>query len=167
MASIPQLPLELALVEACDFQVGVETELEVNVPAVKKEQKTQKPESKPEPEVTLEDGKLLKKLKKVWPKILKEVKKQNKSLEVFLRAAEPEAIEDDTLLLKFYYRFHKEMVEEPKNRSIVEDIIGEEVAQPVRIKGIMGGKPTSKKESKSENIKKEEPDAATIFGHID
>ena len=181
-ASIPQLPLELALVEACDFQVGVETELEskveskedkneVSAPAEasveKKEEKPPIAETKLKPEVAFEDGKLLKKIIKVWPKVLKEVKKQNKSLEVFLRSSEPEAIEDDSLLLKFYYRFHKERVEDPKNRKIVEGVVEKEVAQPVKIKGIMGKKPESKKLSRSENIKKEESDPATIFGHMD
>ena len=179
MASIPPLPLELAFVEACDFYAsgdgGLDSETsseeaqEVKTSENKIEETIPKLTVVPKPKVSLGDEKLLKRVKKDWAKILKEVKKENKSLEVFLRAAEPENIEEDTLFLKFYYRFHKERVEEPKNRKILEAIIEKEVAQPVRIKGIMGERPLSKKSEtpKLKSVKKEEPDAATIFGQID
>lgn len=178
MVSISQLPLELAFVEACDFHVG--SSREVVSPEVKEESPevtNPEPEVKEvspkvveqKPKVNLDEEKTLKKIKKDWPKILKEVRKENKSLEVFLRGAEPDKIEEDTLFLKFYYRFHKERVEEPKNRKILEGVLEKEVAQPVRIKGIMGEKPASKRKQDyiPKDIKKEEPDAATIFGQLD
>lgn len=178
MASIPQLPLELAVVEACDFHVGGSGEI-VIPEVIEEAQEDTIPEPEVEkvipkvrtqkPKVSLDEEKTLKKVKKDWPKILKEIRKENKALEVFLRAAEPEKVEEDTLFLKFYYRFHKERVEDQKNRKIIESVLEKELAQPVRMKGILGERPSHKKKSvpKPDGIKKEVPDAATIFGQID
>ena len=177
MASIPQLPLELAIVEACDFHVGGSGETVIEVSEENQDDVSSQPEEKKVATVVkeqkqsanLREERLLKKVKKEWPKILKEVKKENKSLEVFLRASEPDKVEEDILFLKFYYRFHKERVEDQKNRKILENIIKKEISQPVRIKGVLGERPESKKKREiiPETIKKEESDAATIFGQLE
>ncbi len=182
MATIPQLPLELALIVACDYQTESEVEVgesaEAEKPVVKKVKKEtdiqrateakDRPEVRGEPKSEVSEEKLLKKVKAAWPKILRQVKAKNKSLEIFLRGAVPDRVEEDVVYLKFYYRFHKERVEDPRNRKIIEEILEKEVDSPVRIKGIMGEKPSgkTKQEKELEEVKGEE-DPAGIFGKLD
>ena len=52
--------------------------------------------------------------------ILGAVKPYNHSVEAFLRAARPKKIKDGKLLIEVFYKFHKEKLEEEKNRKIVE-----------------------------------------------
>jgi len=178
MATIPQLPLELALVEACDFEVksendsdkAIETELDQKEKPDTKIEKENKASGngKTKSKEDISEEKILKKIKIAWPNILKEVRSKNKSLEMFMKAAIPESFEDETLNLKFYYQFHKDRVEDNKNRTMIESVIEREVASPVKIRGIMGGKPPEKakpKELVQESQKNEDP--SQIFGGFD
>jgi len=223
MATIPQLPLELALVEACDFQVesdraiepsgeqfGKETPLrqgsagqakgteEKEEPAIKllrnrakEEQKKIKSSGSRKSEkqilnkqslrpsdykvqddsfngkkTEVSEEKILKKVKDAWPAILKESRSQNKSLEIFLRAAIPDRVEEDTLFLKFSYRFHKDMVEEPKYRSILEAILEKQLQTSVKIKSVLVERP-KKVEQEPKLETRDEVDPAGIFGKLD
>ena len=57
------------------------------------------------------------------------------SLDALLRSAcKPMALEDDTLILGFYYTFHKEKIEDPKYRHLVEKKLKEVFGQPYKIK---------------------------------
>ncbi len=56
------------------------------------------------------------------------------NLDAFLRSAcEPMALENDTLLLGFYYSFHKEKIEDPKYRHLVEKKLKEVFGKPYKI----------------------------------
>ncbi|MDD3679099.1 MAG: DNA polymerase III subunit gamma/tau [Patescibacteria group bacterium] len=57
-----------------------------------------------------------------WHHFLLEVKAKNNTLHAFLRVANP-LFTDNDLCLNFPYKFHKEKLEESKNRIIVEDIV--------------------------------------------
>jgi DNA polymerase-3 subunit gamma/tau len=62
----------------------------------------------------------------------------NGNLDAFLRSAcEPMALEDDTLTLGFYYSFHKEKIEDPKYRHLVEKKLKEVFGQPYKLKCIL------------------------------
>jgi len=62
----------------------------------------------------------------------------NGNLDAFLRSAcEPMALEDDTLTLGFYYSFHKEKIEDPKYRHLVERKLKEVFGQPYKLKCIL------------------------------
>ena len=62
----------------------------------------------------------------------------NGNLDAFLRSAcEPMALEYDTLTLGFYYSFHKEKIEDPKYRHLVERKIKEVFGQPYKLKCIL------------------------------
>ena len=186
MATIPQLPLELALVEACEFEAGGGEEENTksdnssedkrkSEPEIKEEAKVAeeddfkedgKAKAKINPKLNISEEKILQEVKKAWPKILKEVRTKNKSLEVFLRSTKPESIEDETISLKFYYRFHKDRVEDPKNRKILEEVIEKEVDNPVRIKGVMSERPAVKAK-KIEKKQADQTDPVQIFGQLE
>ena len=179
-ATIPQLPLELALVEACDFEVNSENDSSKEIepetkldkkkdpaPKIEKENKTSG-NGKTNSKEDSSEEKVLRKIKDAWPSILKGVRSKNKSLEMFMKTAVPESVEDETLTLKFYYQFHKDRVEDDKNRMIIEGIIEQEVASPVKIRGVMGGKPPEKakpKEAVQESQTSDDP--TQIFGGFD
>jgi len=60
-------------------------------------------------------------LESKWGNLLLAVKPFNHSVEAFLRATRPSKIENGELILEVFYPFHKERLEENRNRQIVED----------------------------------------------
>lgn len=55
-----------------------------------------------------------------WGEVLTAVKPYNHSVEAFLRAARPKKMTKEGLIIEVFYKFHKEKLEEAKNRKIVE-----------------------------------------------
>ena len=138
---IDQLPLELAVIDFINNNKGVSVKQieEKSDPEVEKIEKTIKI-LKPKKDETeeKEDEDLVKKtdennslilevtgidLDKViqsWGNILLAIKPINHSVEAFLRAAKPIKFTDRKLVLEVFYPFHKDRLEEPKNKKIVE-----------------------------------------------
>ena len=52
-------------------------------------------------------------------------------------ACKPVSLEDDTLVLGFYYSFHKEKIEDAKYRHLVEKKLKEVFGQPYKIRCIL------------------------------
>jgi hypothetical protein len=69
-----------------------------------------------------------------WPQVLAGVRDASRSIEAFLKACEPKAVLDDTVVLGFFYQFHKESVENPKNKVVVEDVLSKVLGQRLRIR---------------------------------
>jgi pyruvate/2-oxoacid:ferredoxin oxidoreductase alpha subunit len=108
------LPIELAIV---DFLATKNQGVEVKkIEEVKSE--VVAAEDKIVSEVKLGFG--LEKIDSDWGKVLVAVKPYNHSVEAFLRAARPKSIKGNLLTLEVFYPFHKDKLEEPKNRKIVE-----------------------------------------------
>ncbi len=67
-----------------------------------------------------------------WGNILMAVKPFNHSVEAFLRAARPIELDGRKLVLEVFYPFHKDRLEEARNRKIVESgllkVLGAELA---------------------------------------
>jgi DNA polymerase-3 subunit gamma/tau len=60
------------------------------------------------------------------------------NLDALLRSAcEPLSLENDTLILGFYYDFHKEKIEDPKYRHMVEAKVSEVFGQPYKIRCVL------------------------------
>jgi len=75
-----------------------------------------------------------------WKEFIQSLRGEGSSgnLDAFLRSAcEPVALEDDTLVLGFYYSFHKEKIEDPKYRHLVERKLKEVFGQPYKLKCIL------------------------------
>jgi len=111
-AVIGQLPMELAVVEFC----GEKTE--------NSDQKTVDSEPEKEEEYVVEGGGegvvKVEDIEKDWGKLLVAVKPFNHSVEAFLRAARPLSVRGKIVTMEVFYPFHKDKLEEPKNRQIVE-----------------------------------------------
>jgi DNA polymerase-3 subunit gamma/tau len=59
-------------------------------------------------------------IEKKWGNLLLAVKPYNHSVEAFLRSTRPKSINGSILTLEVFYPFHKDRLEEAKNRKIVE-----------------------------------------------
>ena len=114
--SIDQLPLELAVVELLK---GKNPSVFQTSPLDKGDLK------KTEKVVKIKDIDLaIEAVERDWGKVLTTVKPFNHSVEAFLRAARPKVIKGDRLVLEVFYPFHKDKLEEQKNREIVEKGLG-------------------------------------------
>lgn len=72
-----------------------------------------------------------------WPELVDALKGQGSkgSLDALLRnACEPIAIEGETLVVGFYYPFHKSKIEDPKYRHLVEKKVSEVFGAPYKIR---------------------------------
>ena len=120
--SIDQLPIELAVVEM--LRSGKTGTGEVRLPPEKKTVITNEPvkaEALPKVKEVLKEIDLqVEAVEKEWSNVLTAVKPYNHSVEAFLRAARPTKIRGDRVVLEVFYPFHKDKLEEPKNRQIVE-----------------------------------------------
>ncbi|MBW6431718.1 hypothetical protein K0A96_00860 [Patescibacteria group bacterium] len=67
-----------------------------------------------------------------------EIKSRNNTLHAFLRVANPE-FSDDSVTLIFPYKFHKERLEETKNKRTVEEVISKVYGQQYELKCILEG----------------------------
>ena len=60
------------------------------------------------------------------------------NLDALLRSAcEPVALEGDTLVLGFYYPFHRDRIDDPKYRHLVEKKLGEVFGTPYQVKCVL------------------------------
>jgi DNA polymerase-3 subunit gamma/tau len=151
------LPLELALVEcslAGDEEKPVTAaESGKKVVSYIKEEKEEQVSVSPEPVmagqqaepsaqimVELEPDRKIEYIRTHWNEFVETLRGMGSSgnLDAFLRSAcEPIDIEDDTLVLEFYYPFHKEKIENPKYCRMVERKLSETFGTPNKIKCVL------------------------------
>jgi len=135
---IDQLPLQLAVVDFLDGKfekpetdkkvekttvVTTETTIVEEKQAVVAVEETVVEEDKPMEgigDTVGAEGLEFERVEKEWSKMLLAVKPFNHSVEAFLRAARPKLFRGKTLVLEVFYPFHKDRLEEAKNRKVVE-----------------------------------------------
>jgi DNA polymerase-3 subunit gamma/tau len=89
------------------------------------------------------------------------------NLDAFLRSScEPLSIEDNTLTLGFYHKFHKEYIEDPKYKHLVERKLREVFGRSYQVRCVLtSGKAKGKTETESPLVKAaKESYGATIVG---
>ncbi len=144
---IPQLPLELAVVE----WLGEER---VKEPEEKEEKKVEKTPQVVSGKTSRQDGELFNEVKKRWQDVLAGVRPLNHSVEALLRATRPNKVQNGVLILEVFYEFHKERLETDKCRSVVEEVASEVVNKPLKLRCILG--------QREEVVKKEETAEDTV-----
>jgi DNA polymerase-3 subunit gamma/tau len=135
---IDQLPLELVVVEFCgqkrnngeqkvkkEIEEKVEEEVVIKTVMVEEGKKEESIEQiVSEEEVINQVGCLeIETVEQKWGNLLTVIKPFNHSVEAFLRASRPKSIKGKTLLLEVFYPFHKDRLEEAKNRKIVDECL--------------------------------------------
>ena len=146
------LPLELAMVECALPQGGAATpaaieKREIIVEKSATPTKPEKTEGEPAgtPEPTGEKPAMPQKFEKSdieyfrnrWKDVVSATKGMGSkgNLDALLRSAcEPVALEGETLVLGFYYEFHKEKIEDPKYRHMVEAKVSEVFGKNYKIR---------------------------------
>ena len=149
------LSLELALVE-CVLSVAEKNQLVHPAPSVPKKladvaslsvEQTKSP-PKPQPSVQTKTDEIpdmksagdIDYLRSRWKEFIRAMHGEGSSgnLDAFLRSAcEPVNIEDSTLILGFYHSFHKEKIEDPKYKHLVEKKLQEFFGQPYKLRCII------------------------------
>jgi len=69
-----------------------------------------------------------------WSEILEKVKPLNHSVQAFLKATRPKALEDGFLILEVFYKFHKDQLEKEQCRKIFEKAAGEVLGREIKLK---------------------------------
>lgn len=146
--AIDQLPLELAVIEFLSSNNQEIPPGDSLRRATSKQSPTNNDQNKIEEskveisEVDLGIG--VEEIERNWAKILVAVKPFNHSVEAFLRAARPKSINGNLLTLEVFYPFHKDKLEEQKNRKIVEGGLVSVLGKEMVLKCVLG---KSKRES--------------------
>lgn len=81
-----------------------------------------------------------------WSVIVKETIKINTSVHALLRSATPIDIKGNVLELEVLYEFHKERLEAPKNRKILENVLKETFKENLSINCIINSEKRPKKD---------------------
>lgn len=137
-AVIPQLPLELAVISLCDSSgpqslVGGKKNgvgpTSGGKPSTSSHNKKSSQSSNSK--VSASGNSTLDRITQKWAIVVKGTKDYNHSIQALLKAATPlELLEDNTLVLEVAYSFHKERIESPKNRDVVESVLREVMEDP-------------------------------------
>jgi DNA polymerase-3 subunit gamma/tau len=130
-SSVPQLPLEVAVVAIGEPPVrrgggenrGVresgnqgagESENRLPVQAGKTKESGSKTSEEPEKRSNSSDH---------WPELMAAVKPLNHSIAALLRSCEPGVVSGKRLVIRAFYPFHKERLEDKKNIAILEETV--------------------------------------------
>lgn len=113
---IPQLPLEIAIIELCyaNNQVNSTTPGSIISPSKA---------ATPPRTNSFKSGIALDDIMNKWTEVLVKVKKFNHSLSFILRACEPRGIEGDQICLAFKYKFHKDRVDNQQIKTMIENVL--------------------------------------------
>jgi len=130
--SIPQLPLEMAIVELC---LTKEDENSVSPTVVRdnyassslinKKESASESDAKnenfsaPAPDLSLAE------INKLWPEVLVKIKKHNHSLSFVLQNCVPKSLHAGVMSLHFKYKFHRDRILDASIKSIMESTLAE------------------------------------------
>lgn len=134
-ASIPSLPLEIALMESSPDRIGVGESAPIGSESEDTGQITQQASS---PD--------LQKIAEKWSYILETAKSYNYSLEALLRSAKVVSCERDVVIVEVPYSFHQRMLEAPKSKDMLESILSDILSRSIKISTVIGQRPQSKED---------------------
>jgi hypothetical protein len=122
---IDQLPLQLAVIDFVgEGEIKKEDKkVETEKPKIDLAKKIIKKVAKKDEVVEVTSqvcGCDLTQIEESWGKLLSCVKPHNHSVEAFLRATRPKIFDGKRLVVEVFYPFHKDKLEELKNKQIVE-----------------------------------------------
>jgi len=94
-------------------------------------------------------------LEENWGKVLRAIRPRNRSVEALLKSCEPLSIQGDCVTLGFYHSFHKERMDQDRNRKIVEQALTEIAGRVLRVKYVLCEGDRVQKEQQSEASRRE------------
>ena len=132
-STIASLPLELVIVEWCGSDKSEKSENSEN----RNDQKIrepEKPEKSDESDTPTIRSSECSDFSEKWSQIVAATKPYNHSLNAFLKAARPVGVRDNFLIIEVAYKFHKEKLEEPKNRDVLEKVISDIMGKEIKVR---------------------------------
>jgi DNA polymerase-3 subunit gamma/tau len=136
-SSIATLPLEVAVVEVTHWEEG-EEEAPSSLPEKEEEKVEEKaPRKAVKAPVVSPDGR--------WQELMQRVKPLNHSIAALLRSCEPVGVKGKRFTIRAFYPFHKERLEEPRNRTILEGLVKEIYGKRITLKTELSDKKDSPK----------------------
>lgn len=133
-ASIPSLPLELAVVEICGEQLSVIAAIPPTPSLIDTPSDLHIPTSS----AISSDSSDILKLKEKWTFVLETVRPYNFSLEALLRAVNIIECSDIQVVMEVPYSFHQRILEAPKNRDLIESILSDILGRQVKVTTVLG-----------------------------
>lgn len=141
---IPQLPLELAVLE---FTASSKRSMSVkeenhHTPLVaqhttpEKKQSSASTHAQPDPSDCLN----LEKLTAHWSDYIEALKPYNHSVAGVVRGARPKSVEGDLVTIEAFYSFHQERLSDPKVRDILACVLKKLFGVPVKVQIVLGKK---------------------------
>lgn len=146
---IPQLPFQLAVIdyfERLSLPEKKEEKLVINAEDKSNEEQKEKSlnQEQSQKKLNANPGQHLdlSALKNKWTEFLEVVKPMNHSVSAFLRACRPKQIEGRHLVLEVFYQFHKDQLEQERNRRIVEEALEQIFQTSLRVKCELSSRPS-------------------------
>jgi len=144
----PQLPLELAFVEAAlpaEERAAPGGDRPTPPPPPRRRQDNSSPVAlQPTPAKAASPGQPaagsglgLEQVQDCWPELLRVIRQHNLSLEALLRSGEPIGVEENAVLIGFAHQFHKSKVEEDSCRRVIEEALERLLARPVQMRCVL------------------------------
>lgn len=161
-ASIPSLPLEVAVVEACGlvnssqlvvhsqdnevkFQTKVEPEIKFKDKAVVRDEEKE-PTSTSNEQITNNSSTDIAKIQEKWAYILETVRQYNYSLEALLRTVKIMECSEKVIVIEVPYSFHQRILEAPKSKDLLESILADILGRSIKVTTKLGSRPVRKEE---------------------
>ncbi len=123
ISPIPQLPLELAIVEFCGQQAIGEKEHVRVAPAVESAGL-----------ITLD------KLTEHWTDIIDAIKPYNHSVAGVMRSTRPKSVDHGIVTIEAFYPFHKDKLGETKNREAIAETLKKLFGEKAKVEIVLGKK---------------------------
>lgn len=130
-ALIPQMPLELAVIEICS---QIEKKVNFNY---KDSNDNFLPNN--EKKINSNSSSSVKKeeIEKQWPEFLTRLKPHNHSLSFVMQSCQIKDVNDNTILLAFKYKFHKDRLDSPDINKIVKSVLFDVFKTDLKIKALV------------------------------
>ncbi len=80
---------------------------------------------------------ILEQVEAVWDRVVRDVRPRDKMVQALLQSIRPVDVEDNTVILLAASSFHKENLEKPQSRQIVEEMLSKHLGAAYRIRCIM------------------------------
>ncbi len=141
LSPIPQLPLEVAVIEYCTHVSGrIDTRQSTQTQGAESKEQNVQPN-----EPVVSDSKSLglltiEKLTEHWSDFIAELKPYNHSVAGVLRSARPKSVDRGIVTIEAFYQFHKDKLSEPKIKDILVSVLRKLFGEKVKVESVLGEK---------------------------
>ncbi len=139
---IAQLPLELAIVEYCNYNLS--SRPPSRDPAFEKKDanapKAMDPRVKSEDDNKTDGSLTVEKLADHWIDVIAELKPYNHSVAGVMRSTRPVAVKDGIVTIEAFYTFHKDKLSETKTREVIATVLKKLFGEKVKVEVVLGKK---------------------------